>query len=190
MMSPLEIIGFITGVIGVFLTTRQSIWCWPVAIANVVIYSFIFYDAHLYADMGLQIIYIGMSVYGWYYWVKGDKKAEEKQVPVTLTSRNWLLVHGAGILLGTLILGYLLQNYTPASLPYLDSFCTAASLSGQFLQARKKLENWLLWIGVDAVYVGLYLLKDLYLTAALYTLFIVLAWIGYRSWKKSLKLPL
>lgn len=187
-MSFLEILGFITGVIGVWLTAKQSIWCWPIAILNVMLYALIFYDAQLYADMGLQVFYIGMSLYGWYYWLKGGKGATENTVPVTRTSTSHLLLFSLLTLIGTCVLGYLLQSYTDAALPYIDSFCTSASLFAQLLQARKALENWLIWIGVDLVYIAVYLVKALYLTAVLYAIFVALAIVGYQAWKKSLKL--
>ena len=189
-MSILEIIGFITGVLGVWLTTKENIWCWPVAIVNVALYTFIFYDAHLYADMGLQIFYFGMSFYGWYYWLMGGKQTEKAQVSVSTTKYNHLIYYTLITIIATVTLGYCLKNYTDAALPYVDSFCTSASLVGQFLQARKKLENWIIWILVDALYIGIYIQKELYLTALLYTIFVALAVVGYQAWKKSLKLQL
>lgn len=187
-MSLLEILGFITGVVGVWLTAKQSIWCWSIAILNVSLYTFIFYDAQLYADMGLQVFYIGMSLYGWYYWLNGRKNTTQDTVPVTIISFSQLCLFSLLTLAGTLLLGYLLQSYTNAALPYIDSFCTCVSLFAQWMQARKKLENWLIWVLVDLVYIALYLAKALYLTALLYAIFVALAIAGYQTWRRSLKL--
>ncbi len=188
--SWLEVFGFITGIAGVYLTAKQKIWCWPIAIINVSIYFFIFFDAKLYADMGLQAFYFASSFYGWYYWLYGKKDSTTASVPVTKSSYKLLFISILVILISTITLGKLLSTYTVASLPYLDSFCTAVCLVAQFLQARKKIENWLLWIAVDSLYVGLFIYKQLYTTAVLYTLFVALAVLGYYQWKKSLKLQL
>lgn len=183
-MSLLELAGVLTGLAAVWLTARQVIWCWPVALVNVSLYGIIFYEARLYADMALQGFYFAASLYGWYYW---NQKRPGRPVPVKRAGLPLLLLLAALTLLGTFLIGYTLKRNTDASLPYLDSFLTAASLAGQWLMARKLIENWLLWIGVNILYVGMFLYKHLYLTAGLYALFIILAVIGYLEWKKSLQ---
>lgn len=184
-MSALEVAGFLTGVLGVALMARQHVWAWPVSLVNVALYAVVFRDARLYADMGLQVIYFVLCAYGWYHWTRGAGPAA--QLPVTRAPRGALIGGGAVALLACLALGASLGRFTDAALPYLDSALGAFSLVAQWLQTRKWIENWLLWIAVDLVYVGMYVFKGLYLTAALYVVFLVLAVLGWLAWRTSLR---
>lgn len=181
----LEMAGVITGLLCVWLAARQNIWTFPVALVSVVIYVFVFFDARLYADMGLQVMFALLNVYGWYAWLhKGNQRAER---PVTRTTRRqwgYLLILVPVFTIG---LGYWLSKNTNADLAFWDAGTTAVSLGAQWLMSRKKLENWIIWIVVDAIYVPIYLYKELYPTAGLYFLFLGLAWWGYLDWKKSMK---
>lgn len=177
----LEILGFLTGLIGVWLSIRQSVWCWPVAIVNVGLYFFVFLNNQLYGDMALQVFFAIVSVYGWYFWLKGG--ANHQTALVSQLQPKNQVIQVLLLLISTALLGFFLRYETNASFPWLDSFCTIGSVIAQFLQARKKLENWLIWIAVDIIYTGIYLYKELYLTAALYAFFIWLAFIGFSSWK-------
>jgi nicotinamide mononucleotide transporter len=181
----LEVIGVITGLLCVYLAAKNKIWNWPFAIISVVIYIFIFFEARLFADMGLQVYFLAMNIYGWYYWSK--KPATEKKAPVALITKKEIILSAIAIVVFTFILGSLLK-YTTASCPYLDSFCTACSLVAQVFLARKVLENWLIWIFVDIIYVGIYLFKDLHLTAVMYTIYVGIALMGYIDWRKDWKL--
>ncbi|MES2808336.1 MAG: nicotinamide riboside transporter PnuC [Bacteroidota bacterium] len=180
----LEITGVITGLLCVYLAAKNIIWNWPFAIVSVTIYIFIFWDAHLFADMGLQVYFLVVNIYGWYYW--SQKAANEDKVPVIRITKKEILLAAIAVAAFTFILGSLL-HYTSASFPYLDSFCAACSVVAQILMARKVVENWLIWIFVDIVYVGVYLFKDLHLTAAMYAIYVVLATIGYIDWKRDWK---
>jgi len=180
----LEIIGVITGLLCVYLAARNNIWNWPIAIISVGIYIFIFFDSHLYADMGLQFYFMAMNVYGWYYW--SHKPADEEKTPVKLITRKEIILSVIAIIIFTFFLGTVLK-YTPASYPYIDSFCTACSLVAQVFLARKVLENWLIWIFVDVVYVGVYIFKHLDLTAIMYAIYVGIALMGYVDWKKDYK---
>ena len=182
--SLIEVIGVITGLLCVWLAAINNIWNWPIAIISVGIYIYIFFFAHLYADMGLQVYFLVMNIYGWYYWAK--KPADETKIPIVLIGRKELIWSILAIIVFTVILGTGLK-YTPASYPYLDSFCTACSLVAQVWLARKVLENWLIWLFVDIVYVGVYILKDLDLTALMYAIYVGLALYGYLDWKKEYK---
>jgi nicotinamide mononucleotide transporter len=179
-----EVIGVITGLLCVYLAAKNNIWNWPFAIISVVIYIFIFFEAHLFADMGLQVYFLAMNIYGWYYWSK--KPAAEKRAPVARVTKKEIILSAIAIVVFTFILGSLLK-YTTASYPYLDSFCTACSLVAQVFLARKVLENWLIWIFVDIVYVGVYIFKDLHLTALMYAIYIGIALMGYIDWRKDWK---
>lgn len=180
----LEIIGVITGLLCVYLAARNNILNWPFAIVSVGIYIFIFFDSHLYADMGLQVYFMAMNIYGWYFWSKKPKT--EKKTPVMRITQKEIILSAIAIVIFTVFLGSVLK-YTPASYPYIDSFCTACSLVGQVFLARKVLENWLIWIFVDIIYVGVYIFKHLDLTAMMYAIYVGIALMGYLDWKKDYK---
>jgi nicotinamide mononucleotide transporter len=180
----IEIIGVITGLLCVALAAMNNIWNWPIAIISVGVYIFIFFNSHLYADMGLQFYFMGMNIYGWYFW--SHKSGNEKKTPVIRITRKETILSIIAIIVFTFFLGTVLK-YTTASFPYLDSFCTACSLVGQVFLARKVLENWLIWIFVDIIYVGVYIFKHLDLTAVMYAIYIIIALLGYLDWKKEYK---
>jgi nicotinamide mononucleotide transporter len=182
--SLLETSGVITGILCVYLAAKNNIWNWPIAIISVLIYIFIFFEAKLYADTGLQVYFLVMNFYGWYFW---SQKEKHQKVPVSSISFKEIILSVSAIVVFTAGLGYFLYMGTDASFPFIDSFCTACSLIAQIFLARKVLENWLIWIFVDIIYVGVYLSKDLHLTAGMYTLYIVIAAIGYRDWRKEYK---
>ncbi|GAB3198675.1 nicotinamide mononucleotide transporter [Pontibacter aydingkolensis] len=184
-MSLFELIGALAGVIGVWLAARQSVWTWPLGLVSVAMYVVVFYDARLYADMGLNAFYVVTSLYGWYVWLYGGKGHTERKVGrVGKLELLVLIILGTAFTLG---LGYFLENYTDADLPYTDSATTAISLIGYWMMAKKRLENWIVWLVVDTVYVGVYTYKELYITSVLYFIFLILCVIGYRDWKKSLE---
>jgi len=180
--SWLEVIGVITGLLCVYLAAKNKILNWPFAIVSVGIYIFIFFNAHLYADMGLQVYFMAMNIYGWYYW--SHKPANEQKTPVVRITQKEIILSVIGVLLFTFFLGSILK-YTPASYPYIDSFCAACSLVAQVLLARKVLENWLIWVFVDVIYVGVYIFKGLDLTALMYAIYVAIALMGYFDWKKE-----
>ncbi|HVV54079.1 MAG TPA: nicotinamide riboside transporter PnuC [Mucilaginibacter sp.] len=180
----LEIAGVITGLLCVYLAAVNNIWNWPIAIISVSIYIFIFFKKLLYADMGLQFYFLGMNFYGWYYW--SHKPKSEEKTPVMLIKPREILYSVIAIAVFTFILGSILK-YTPASFPFLDSFCTACSLVAQVFLARKVLQNWLIWIFVDVIYVGVYIAKRLDITAIMYAIYVFIALLGYLDWKKDYK---
>lgn len=186
-MSAWEIAGALFGFVGVYLTVRENIWCWPIGLVNVALYIVVFWQAKLYADMGLQVVYVGLCVYGWWAWLHGG--AGDAGLHVKRSPRWALLTAALGGLAATWALGTFLYQRTDAALPWWDAGTTSFSLAAQWLQTRKWLENWLLWIAVDAIYVGMYVFKHLYLTAGLYALFLALAVAGWRAWRPSLAVP-
>lgn len=182
--SPVEATAVLFGIVSVFLSVRENIWSWPTAIVNVSLYILVFYRARLYADMALQVVYIAISAYGWHQWLHGGRGRTE--LPVSRgTPRLFLALFGIGAG-ASLLIGTLLSRHTDASLPYVDSAATATSLVAQWMMARKILENWIIWVAVDVVYIGMFLTKSLHLTALLYAVFLVLSVMGYRRWKRSL----
>jgi nicotinamide mononucleotide transporter len=184
-MSSIEIVAAVFGVISVFLSVRQNIWSWPTAIVNVGLYIIVFYESKLYADTGLQVVYVVLNAYGWYHWLYGGKNRTE--LPVSRTSaRLWLLLVALGAT-GTALIGTLLYRKTDAALPYIDAATTSTSLVAQWMMTRKLLENWIIWVAVDVVYIGMYIYKSLYVTAVLYLIFLILSAMGYVQWRKSLR---
>lgn len=184
-VTPLEGTAVVFGLVSVWLSTRENILSWPTAIVNVGLYAVLFYREKLYADMGLQVIYLMLSVYGWYEWKFGG--AGRTELPVSRTTTRQVQVLLPLGLLGAALLGALLDRSTDAALPWVDSAAAVTSLCAQWMMTRKLLENWLVWIAVDVVYVAMFLYKSLYLTAGLYAVFLCLAVSGYIEWRKSLR---
>ena len=179
--TPLELISFALAVTTVLLNIRQNHWAWLFSIASSSTYAVVFFDARLYGDSGLQLVFIAASVWGWWQWLRGT--TETKLVVTRLDRAGWLralLGWGAAFL----ALSWFLSNYTNTDVPHMDGFLTAGSLVGQLLLARKKVENWHVWVIVDVLYVGLYVFKDLHVTAVLYAIFVLLAARGLRAWSK------
>jgi len=183
-MIPIEAIAAGITLLAVYLTTRQLIWCWPLGMVSVVLYGFVFFQAKLYADMGLQGLYFALAAYGWWAWLHGG--ADHGRLEVSVAGR-WARVGLAliGAVSGVL-LGQVLSRLTDASLPFLDSMLTSFSIVGQWMQTRKLLESWIVWITVDVFYVGMFVYKGLYLTAGLYAVFLYLATLGFIQWKQSM----
>jgi nicotinamide mononucleotide transporter len=186
-VSPLELVAAVTGAVSVWLSVRQNIWSWPTAIVNVVLYAVVFWENKLYADMGLQVVYAVLSLYGWYEWQFGGEGRTELRVTRTPRQLGALLTLIAAV--GSALLGTLLRHTTDAALPFMDSFLSSTSLVAQWMMTRKLLENWLVWIFVDVLYVGMFLFKGLYLTAGLYAVFLALAVRGYLDWRRSMAMP-
>ena len=181
--TPLELVSFVLSVITVLLNIRQNHWAWLFAIISSAAYGVVFFNARLYGDMGLQAVFIVVSVWGWHSWLRGG--AEHQPLHVTRLDRAGWTASLAGWAVGFVLLAFFLKTWTDTDVPHADGFLTAGSLLGQVLLSRKKVENWHAWIAVDILYVGLYLYKNLLLTAILYAVFVVMAAIGLRAWKRA-----
>ncbi len=186
-MTPLEAVAAAFGVISVYLGTREKILSWPTALVNVALYTVVFYGARLYADMGLQVIYFVLSAYGWYEWTYGGANRTVLRVS-RATPRTWVVLTVVN-LVAWVALGTFLSRSTNAALPWLDALLSTTSLCAQWLMTRKVLENWAIWIALDIVYVPTFISRGLYATAGLYTIFLVLAVMGWREWRRSLEGP-
>ena len=184
-MSPLEIFAAAVGAWSVWLSVRQNVLSWPTAIVNVVLYTIVFYEAKLYADMGLQVVYAILSVYGWYQWLYGGEG--HTTLHVSRTTRSVAIRLALVAATSAVLLGSLLHRSTDAALPFMDSALTSASLVAQWMMTRKLLENWAVWIAVDVLYVGMFIYKGLYVTAVLYAVFLGLAVKGWIDWRKSIR---
>jgi nicotinamide mononucleotide transporter len=183
-MSLIELIAAALGLVSVWLTVRQNIWCFPIGIVMVALYAYVFYEAKLYSDMLLQLIYVVLQVWGWYQWKKGD---EQQNLPITWLNNGQRLLALATVLLATAALGTFMFRQTDAAFPYIDASLTATSLVAQGLMTYKKIENWVLWIIADIVYVFVYWQRDLPITAVLYAIFLVMASVGLYEWIRERK---
>ncbi|WP_175274806.1 nicotinamide riboside transporter PnuC [Prescottella equi] len=177
-----EVLGFVTGAWCVWLVGRQSVWNWPIGIANNLVWILLFATAGLFADSALQVVYIALAVWGWRNWVQG--RAGDT-LPVTgTTGTEWMWLAGAGIA-GTGALMLLLDTATSSTVPFWDAVTTVLSLLATWGQATKRWESWLLWIAADLIYIPLYLHKGLTLTALLYAGFLLLCVRGLLAWRRS-----
>ena len=184
-MTVFELVAVAITLMAVYLTARQVIGCWPLAMVSVVMYAVVFYDARLYADMGLQAVYLALAAYGWWAWLHGGSDHGELHVTRGSAGVGLGLLAIGGV--GGVGLGLLLERWTNASLPFMDSTLSAFSVVAQWMQTRKLLQAWLLWIAVDVFYVGMFIYKGLFLTAGLYAVFLLLAALGFRDWKRSIE---
>ena len=178
----MELAGFITTWVGIWLTTKRLLICWPVVLAADLLYLVVFYRARLFSDALLQIFFVAFTLYGWWHWWRGVRQDGEVRV-VPLNVQGWI----AGIIagsVGALLLGWLMVR-VGAALPHLDAALTSYSLVANWWQARKHTANWWLWIVVNLVYIGEYVFKGLIITALLYLLLVVLAVLGLRDWQRA-----
>jgi nicotinamide mononucleotide transporter len=181
----IEAIAVVLTLLAVYLTAREIIWCWPLGMVSVVLYAVVFHHARLYADMGLQGLYFALAAYGWWAWLHGGEN--RGQLAVSLAKPRMRASVVVAATLGGILLGGALTRFTNASLPFMDSLLTSFSIAGQWMQTRKLLESWLVWLAVDVLYVGMFLYKNLFLTAGLYAVFLVLAAMGFTHWRRSMR---
>lgn len=182
--APLEALGFVTGAWCVWLTVKEHIWNFPIGLANSAFYLIVFLEARLFADSTLQILYIILGVYGWYWWLKGGENRTVLKVNRTPLWEYGMLAVLAAI--GTLAMMRVLISVNDSA-PFLDALTTVLSLVAQYMLTRKYIENWWVWMGADFIYVGLYIYRALYLTAILYAIFIALCVAGLIAWNRSLR---
>ena len=187
----LEILGAITGIIYLWLEYRASIYLWIAGVIMPAIYIFIYYDAGLYADFGINIYYLLIALYGWIAWKTGfrlfGKSSHEGELPISHTPVQawWKIV--AAYVAAQLAISWILINYTDSTVPWADSFTTALSIVGMWMLARKYIEQWWVWCIVDVASSILYVYKELHLTAILYAVYAIIAIFGYFKWKRLMK---
>jgi nicotinamide mononucleotide transporter len=182
-IMPTEAFGFVTGAWCVWLAVREHIWNWPIGVASSVFYVILFLNNRLFGDMGLQVVYIALGILGWYWWLRGGQN--QSRLAVSRTTKHtaaWLIIFVIACTIGMTFYFRHIQD----SAPFLDAFTTALSLAAQYQITKKLFENWYVWIVADVIYVGLYIYKDLYLTAGLYGIFIVMCIFGLRDWRRSM----
>ena len=186
-MNSLEALAVLLGLINIVLIVRRSVWNYPFGLAMVSIYAWVFVqpDVRLYSDALLQIFFFVVQLYGWWNWSRAQ--ADSGEVRVLLLPATGRVAWIAVITVATLGWGALMHRYTNAALPWWDAFIAMTSVAAQLLMARRFLENWILWIAVDAIASGVYAAKGLMLTAFLYAAFLVLSAVGLMSWRKALR---
>ena len=182
-MTPLEIAAVIFTLVNVWLAVKQNMWTWPTGIASVILYGVVFYQSKLYANAGLQVIYLALSIHGWYEWLHGGVNHGELHVRKT-TMRQWIGCAISGVVL-TAGLMWLLKA-VQGSAPFSDASTTAFSIVGQWMLNEKLLENWLIWLAVDIVYVPMFFASQRTASALLYAFFCFLALKGFIDWRRSL----
>jgi nicotinamide mononucleotide transporter len=178
----MEDVGAVTSLVGIWLITRRNLLCWPTVLIAEVLYMIVFYRVRLYSGALLQIVFMGVTLYGWWYWWRDMR--DEGEVRIVRLPMSSLLVGLAVGTAGSVLMGLLMERMG-ASLPRLDSALMSYSLVATWWQTRKHAENWWLWIAVDLVYIGEYLYKGLSATALLYALLAGLAVLGLRDWRRA-----
>jgi len=186
----LELVAMLLALAYIILAAQGSLWCWPAAFFSTALYTVIFYDVLLLMDSALNAYYLVMAVYGYWTWQKNtsSNSAESqltKNAPLAIVSwsANTHLKACLTLTIISLVLGYIIANYTPASFPYLDTFTTVFAVFATYLVTQKVLENWLYWIVIDAVSIYLYIEKGLIPTTVLFIIYVIIAAYGYFKWQ-------
>lgn len=179
-MSLWELAAVILALAYLLLAMRENILCWYAAFASTAIYLFLFWDVSLLMESALQVFYLLIAIYGWWQWRHRNDASKERHIHRWRARTHLLAFSFIGLL--TLLFGYVLDNYTSAALPYLDSFTTWGAVVTTYMVTRKVIENWLYWIVIDGAAIYLYIDRELYLTAVLFALYVLLVVIGFFQW--------
>jgi len=194
-VNGLEAAGLIASLVYLFYSIREKVWLWPWGILASVLSLGVFYTSRLYADMSLQVYYLSISVYGWWYWRRGvvndvDSAGEVSIKKVQFLLLIKLLVVGA-LLYGSILYALLfipaLLDIASSDMPFLDALTTSASIVATWMLARKYIDHWLFWIAIDLLSMFMYLYKGLYFYSALFLIYAIGAVVGYLEWQKILK---
>ena len=183
-LSVAEVIAVVTAVGYLLLAIRQNIWCWACAAVSTAIYVYLFVTAGLYMESVLNVFYLGMAGYGWYSWYFG--KVDDEPLPVVVWPFSRHAFPAVAILATAALNGLLLDTYTDAAFPYIDSATTWGAIWATYLVARKVLENWWYWLLIDSISIVIYWLRDLELTALLFVVYVFMIPFGYVSWRRTL----
>lgn len=183
--NKIELLGAILGLIYIFFSIRQNILTWPTGLLTSAFYIVVFYQSGFYADMGLQVYYVIISIYGWYFWLSGKQNKDKKQLPVRTTSIQLWIKLGVAFLAIYAVILFILLKFTDSTVPFMDTLTTALSIIATWMLAKKYIEHWLIWIFVDFVSVGLYIYKGLWPTVILFAVYTAMAFWGYSEWKKE-----
>jgi nicotinamide mononucleotide transporter len=181
-MSLTEVFAVAASLASVWLSVRRNILTWPTGIIGVSAYFVVFLRARLYADMALQVLFFVQCSYGWWVWYRGEQRAEP---PIRVMSPRGRVAVIAGVAAASALVGSQLARHTNAAAPYWDASASVLSITANQLLARRVLENWVLWIVADALYVGIFAWKQLYLSAGLYAIFLAMVIAGLLRWTRE-----
>jgi nicotinamide mononucleotide transporter len=179
-----EYVAVIFGILSVWYARKENILVYPTGIVNVLIFVYLCYDAGIYANMGINMFYFIMSVYGWYSWTRKD--AREQKLTISRCSVSYGAVMVAVFLALFLLLRYVLMRYTDSTVPGIDALTTSIYVVGMWLMARKKLENWIAWIIGDIIAIPLYAVQGLIFSSFQFLIFLIIAILGYIEWRRRL----
>jgi len=186
--NKIELLGAILGILYIVFSIRQNILTWPTGLLTSLLYIVVFFKSGVYAAMGLQVYYVFISIYGWYFWLKGKNTNNKSLLPVQLVNKRlWIKIGLISILIYSAIL-FILIKFSDSDVPYLDSLTTSLSIVATWMLAKKYIEHWIIWIFVDLVSTGLYIYKNLWPTVVLFIIYTIMAFLGYIEWKKDLKI--
>lgn len=183
----IEVLGAVTGLIYLYLEIKQNIWLWPLGIITSAFYIYVFFTSKFYADMGLQVYYLVISIYGWWHWLYGGDPLGKEELPIGRTSlKIWVNLFLVSIALFG-VMAFVLVNFTDSPVPYGDAFVTALSITATWMLARKLIEQWWIWVVVNIVSLGLFIWKELYPTSILFFFYFTMSVVGYYQWKKEME---
>jgi len=191
-MSYWEVIAVALGIAYLVLAMRENSLCWYAAFGSTAIFSWLFFDVSLVMESALNVYYLAMAIYGWYVWNKKPQNSAMQneispKLPITTWSGKQHTLAIGGVFVMTFISGFLLSENTSAVMPYLDSFTTWGAVLTTYMVAKKVLENWIYWFVIDAIAIYLYIDRELYLTALLMGVYVIMVIFGYTSWLKIYK---
>ena len=185
--SWIEWLGTITGVVGVYLSIKEKVAAWLLFIACYISYVYLSWEAGLYASLKMNVVFIGISIYGWLSWTTAARK-DGSATAISRAPKQHLGFAIAFILCGALLFGWGLSTYTEAFMPYIDAFAMSCAFAAQWMLSRKHLENWLCWVVADVIYVGLWAAQGYYVSVGLFAIFIILAIKGWFEWKRLISI--
>jgi len=163
-------------------------WLWPIGLLSSIFYIVVFLFSKLYAEMGLNVYYVIVSLYGWYHWLFWSRnRSKEDELPILFIQKKQIVIYTVSFTLSYVILFFILKNYTDSTVPGWDSLATSLSFIATWMLAKKILENWILWIVTDALCIGIYYYKHLHFTVVLFVIYTIMAIVGYLNWKKLMR---
>lgn len=180
----LQIVGTLLGLLYLWLEYKANIWVWIVGAIMPMVHGVLYLNSGIYADAAMQLYYVAAGIYGLCVWLRGSKR-EEKRVDIQFTPQKWIFTLVLAYLVLHVALYFILSEFTDSRVPFFDSMSTAMSIVAMWMLSRKLVEQWLVWLVVDMISVGLYLYKGIPITAMLYTLYCALAVAGYMRWRKQ-----
>ena len=185
MSSPLELAAVVLAVLYLLLAVKENILCWAAAFFSALLFLFLFWDAKLYMESALQLYYLAMAVYGWRQWRQVSANTDQATLPISRWSFSQHARAIGLVLLLSLASGYALATLTDAQRPFVDSFTTWGGVVATYMVAKKILENWVYWLVIDSLSVALYLDRELYVTAMLFVVYIIIIAFGWSAWLKT-----